>query len=605
MHSFSGHLSYWFQHNVLTLIENGYVKTLKFALNGYRPIIFFLGTVGIFIFTMMLFGNSGTQTLLFPDAEPKIVYIYAEAPLGTDVEVMDATARQIENKVREVLTPHASAVNNVLINIGRGTSDPQASMGAGAGNVTPHKARVTVDFVDFQYRKDLSTNALLTEMGDAVREIPGLKVTTGKQGMGPPVGAAVNIEVTGDNYITLIEEAERMKTVIEQSGVKGLDNLKLDLETGKPELLVNIDRETARTFGLSTGMLAMNLRTAIYGKEVGKLKVGEDDYPIQLRLEDKFRYDISAINEQQITYRDNKGRYHQIPISAVADLEYSSTYGSVKRKDMERMISLTSGVKDGYNANEVVEKIKNVLQRHELPEGYQFKFTGEQEEQAESMIFLVKALLIAICGIFLILVSQFNSAVKPFIIMLSVLFSLIGVLLGIMFFGDDFVIIMTGIGIISLAGVVVNNAIVLIDYTDLVRERKRIELGLGPDEHLPKAEFIECLMQAGFTRLRPVLLTAITTILGLIPLATGFNIDFFGLFAHFEPEIYWGGENADFWGPMAWTVVYGLFFSTFLTLVIIPVMYLLSDVLIAKVKSLQKKEEAPEVEENIAVLQEV
>lgn len=581
--------AHWFQHTALTGLENVYLKTLRFALGGKKPIMFFLGTIAFLVFSLGFFGANQPEVVLFPDADPNYVFVYAETPLGTDVEETNKITREMESKVFQVLEPHSAIVKSIVTNIGKGTSDPQkAMMGDSGGGVSPHKSKISVGFVEFDDRNGVSTSEIFKEIGEAMRTIPGIKVSTDKENMGPPVGAPINIEVTGEDYITLIQQAEKVKTAIEQSDIEGIEGLQLELETGKPELLVNIDRIKARRYGLSTGMLATTMRTAIYGKEVSKFKDGEDDYPIQLRLADKYRYDVASLYEQRLTYRDNKGKFHQVPVSSIAELEYSTTYGSVKRKDLNRLVTISSNVIEGYNANEIVAQIQVLLEDYEMPEGYEFKFTGEQQEQAESVAFLSRALLIAVCAIFMILVSQFNSVIKPFIIIASVVFSFIGVFLGLSFFGDQFVVIMTGVGIISLAGVVVNNAIVLIDYIDLVRERKRQELGLAPDVHMAKEDFIECLVNGGYARLRPVLLTAITTVLGLIPLAVGFNIDFYGMLAHFEPNIYIGGMNADWWGPMAWTVIYGLIFATFLTLVIVPVMYLLSDRVIYRMKGMKK-----------------
>lgn len=568
--------AWWFQKKLLARLERVYVRTLRYALQGRRPYAFFGGTFVVLIFTLILFGANPPQTVLFPDSEPLYIYFYMEGSLGTDVKVTDSLTKVAEKKVYDVLRPYSSIVKSVVTNVGQGTGDPNASMTEG-NQATPHKSKISIGFVDFQYREGISTSALLNEISEKLKEIPGLMVTSGKNSSGPPVGKPINIEVTGEDYITLLEEAEKIRVMIEQANIPGIDGLKLEVETGKPEVLVTVDREKARRYGLSTSLLANTLRTSIFGKEVSKLKDGEDEYPIQLRMEDRFRYDISALNDTRLIFRDNQGKFHQVPISAVADLDYSTTFGAVKRKNLDRMVEVSSEVLEGYNANEIVNGIKQLLADHKLPAGYEFKFTGEQEEQAKSMEFLSRAMLIAVSVIFLILVSQFNSVIKPFIIMTSVLFSLTGVFLGLVIFRNDFVIIMTGIGIISLAGVVVNNAIVLIDYTDQVRQRRRRELNMPEEEYLPSHEFIEVLVQAGYTRLRPVLLTAITTVLGLIPLATGLNIDFFGLYASFDPQIYVGGENADFWGPMAWTVVYGLTFATFLTLVIVPVMYRITD----------------------------
>jgi multidrug efflux pump len=393
--------------------------------------------------------------------------------------------------------------------------------------------------------------------------------------------------LSGENYERLIRIADDVMKTIEDENIAGIQELKSDLETGKPELLVKIDRDKARRFGLSTYSIANELRTALFGKEVSKFKEGEDEYPIQLRLMDKYRYDIDALMNKRVTFRDNKGNLKQIPISAVTETEYSSTYGSVKRKDLEKVISLYSNVVEGYNANEIIAELKMLLDDYELPDGYTLKFTGEQEEQAESSEFLATALVIAVFSIFLIIVAQFNSISAPFIIIASVLFSTIGVFIGLEVFNMDFIIIMTGIGIISLAGVVVNNAIVLIDYTNLVRKRRRSELGLGPNEYLSMSDMIESIRLAGKTRLRPVLLTAITTVLGLVPMAIGMNINYVTLFTEFDPQFYMGGDNANFWGPMAWTVIFGLIFATFLTLVIVPVMYLLSDKLAMLVKGVK------------------
>lgn len=370
---------------------------------------------------------------------------------------------------------------------------------------------------------------------------------------------------------------EDIREFIKGANIGGIEELKMDLQTGKPELIVNIDREKARRFGLSTSTIANELRTAIFGLEVSKYKEGEDDYPIQLRLAEKYRYNVDALVNKKIYFMDKFGNKRHIPITSVANFEYSSTYGSVKRKDLDKVITIYSNVNEGFNPTEINNRIRSRLEDYELPDGMDIKFTGEQEEQAKSMEFLMRAMMIAVAAIFLIIVAQFNSLMTPFIIMCSVILSTIGVFIGLATFNMDFVVIMTGIGIISLAGVVVNNAIVLIDYTNLVRQRKRSDRGLGEDEHLTYDDLVASIVEGGKTRLRPVLLTAITTILGLIPMAIGMNIDFFSLLSDFDPQFYVGGDNADFWGPMAWTVIFGLTFATFLTLVIVPVMYLLAD----------------------------
>ena len=326
------------------------------------------------------------------------------------------------------------------------------------------------------------------------------------------------------------------------------------------------------------------------GKEISKYKQGEDDYKIQLRFKDEYRYNLNNLLNTRITFRNPaNGQISQVPISAVATANYNSTYGSIKRKDMDRVISIYSEVEEGGNANELVAQYKDLLADHEIRDGYEFKFTGEQEEQAESMAFLGGAMLIAVFLIFIIIVSQFNSIAGPFIILLSVVMSTVGVFLAFSITQTTFSGMMSGIGIISLAGIVVNNAIVLIDYTNLLRRRKKAAKGMDQKEVLSISEIKETIIESGRTRLRPVLLTAITTVLGLLPLAIGLNINFVGLLSSGNPELYWGGQNADFWGPMAWAVIYGLIFSTFLTLVIVPVMYYLTDRLTISVKQLVGK----------------
>ena len=369
--------------------------------------------------------------------------------------------------------------------------------------------------------------------------------------------------------------ADSMMTYIEIAKIGGIEGLKSNLTIGKPELLVSIDREKARRYGLSTMQIASTIRTSLFGKEISDFKIGEDEYPIQLRLMEKYRYHVPALMNQKIIFNE-EGRNIGVPISSVADFTYSSTYGSVRRKDMERVITVFSNVIEGYNATDINNQIQDRLRNFELPEGYTYSFTGEQQEQQESMAFLGRAMLIALALILLILVTQFNSLVRPAIILASIVFSTIGVFGGISTFKMDFVVVMTGIGIVSLAGIVVNNAIVLVDYIELLKARKRKELGMEEGAYLPIDVANECIVQGGKTRLRPVLLTAITTVLGLLPLALGLNIDFKGLFSSFEPNLYFGGPQVLFWGPMAWTVIFGLTFSTFLTLIIVPVMYRLT-----------------------------
>ncbi|MFT5071198.1 MAG: multidrug efflux pump [Chitinophagales bacterium] len=370
-----------------------------------------------------------------------------------------------------------------------------------------------------------------------------------------------------------------MNNAMLKGEVEGIEKLKSNLDLGKPELLFDIDRAATRTYGLSTAQVASSLRTALFGKEISTYNEGDDDYPIMLRLQTDQRYDLESLKNMLITFRDQSdGKVKQVPISAMATVKYTSSLGSVRRVDLDRVVTLYSNLEEGGNANEIIATLEKLIAENiSLKDGYKINFTGEQEEQEKSMAFLKTALMIAVFSIFLIIVTQFNSVTAPIIILLSVLFSFIGVFLGIAVFGDQFVIIMTMIGIISLAGVVVNNAIVLMDFTQLTRDRMKKDMGMSMKTRLNRTDITTAIVAAGKTRLRPVLLTAITTVLGLIPLAVGINIDFSGLITQLEPNFYIGGDNVIFWGALSWTVIYGLTFATFLTLVIVPVMILLFD----------------------------
>ncbi len=576
----------WFQMKLLPALEESYNNFLGFAFRRKNPLWFFFGAIFFLFFSFVMMGVFPPKVIYFPLGQPQYVNIFIEAPIGTDIEQTNEITKELEIRINDYVkkfedpsgedihgTGNNFLVKSVIAQVGEGTSDP--AQGPSMAN-TPHKARISVSFVEFQYRRGIMTSDVMDEIRKIVKGIPGIQVTVDKNSDGPPVGKPINIEITGDDYNGLIAQAENIKSFINGKNIGGIEELKLDVEVGKPEYLIEVDRKKARRFNVSTYQIGSTLRTSLFGQEVSTFKDGEDDYDIVVRLQDKYRYDADKLMNQKITFRDQtNGQIRQIPISAIATAKKTSTYSSVKRKNMSRMITITSNVLDGYNPNEVVAEIKEVMEDYNLPEENNINFTGEQEEQAKEMAFLGNALMIAVFLIFLIIVSQFNSLSTPIIIVGSVVFSLIGVFMGLVIFRMDFVVIMTMIGIISLAGIVVNNAIVLIDYTNLVMERRREELGMEEKAKLPVAEVIRCLMEGGKTRLRPVLLTAITTVLGLLPLATGMNIDFFKLLADWNPDIYFGGDNVMFWGPMSWTVIFGLSFATFLTLVIVPVMYYL------------------------------
>jgi multidrug efflux pump subunit AcrB len=565
----------WFQTEFLPRLETIYENTLIYTLKGKRPKRFFLGTFGLLIFAIILFGLFPPKVLFFPETPPKQVYVYLEYPIGTDIEETNKLSIEIEDKIQEFLKKYEvngknQIITSVIGQVGEGTSDPNQGQ---QGGTTPNKARITVDFVKFIERGDINTDDVLIEIRQLLKNFPGVNITVDRPSDGPPTGAPINIEVSGDDYEQLLTTSENIKQFINDANILGIEELSLDVEQGKPELPFIIDRQKARSLNVSTAQIGDAIRTSLFGKEVSTYKDGEDDYPINIRLMDQYRYNKESLLNQKITFRNaSNGQIVQVPVSAVAHSETSSTFSAVKRKELSRVITIFSNVIEGYNATEINDQIKKVLENYNLPKNISISFTGEQEKQAEEMAFLSKALLIAVFLIFLILVGQFNSTSTPVIISLSVLLSLIGVLFGLIIFRMEFVIMMTMIGIISLAGIVVNNAIVLIDYTNLIMIRKREELGME-EGTLTKELIYDSIVEGGKKRLRPVLLTAITTILGLLPLAIGININFLTLFTEFDPQFYIGGENVAFWGPMSWTIIFGLTFATFLTLVIVPVMY--------------------------------
>ena len=572
-----------FQNRVLPWLENVYERFLRFALAGWRPWVFFFGTAMLFVVAAGLLSAFPPKVEFFPSNEPQFLNVFITKPIGTDLEETNRVAKEIEGIIFDFVEedrwkrpnletgePEAFIVNSIIGQVGTGTSDPND--GPDLGN-TPHKARISINFVKFQERRGLSSKDMLSALRERLRGYPDAEVIVTKNSDGPPQGAPINIEVRGEDYDAVLATATNMRQFLRDADFEGVEELKIDVDKRKPELPITIDRAKARRYGLSTQNIGYTIRTALFGREVSTYKDGEDDYPINVRFPAEVRNNVDALMNQKVIFRSaSDGQIKEVPISAVATADRSTTFSSVKRKDLDRVITLSSNVLEGANANAIVADMKAALSREfNAPSGVSYAFTGQQEEQEKELAFLSKALLIALFLIILIIVTQFNSITTPFIIGFSVFFSLIGVLLGLVIFQMDFVIIMTMIGIISLAGVVVNNAIVLIDYTDLVRSRRREEL--GTEQPLPFVEVVEAIVMGGKTRLRPVLLTAITTVLGLLPLAIGFNIDFVTLVTEYDPRIYIGGDNNVFWKPMSWAIIYGLTFATFLTLVIVPVMY--------------------------------
>ena len=594
-----------FQISFLPRLENVYKKFLSYALFRIRPVFFFFGVIGMFVLSIFLVKLFPPKVVFFPSNEPSYLNVFIENPIGTDINETDTDSRILEQKVLNYFkrvpayyfkyfengkkdtieipdTSFMPIVKSIIAQVGNGTSDPIE--GPSMAN-TPEKARIQISFEEFSDRKIDGHNGVImtSDIMNTLRELlagnPGVRVVVDKDAAGPPMGKAINIDISGYDYKQLVNESERMLSFIKNKNVYGVEDLKMNIQTNKPELIIRIDEQKARRLNLSTAQIGMTIRTALFGKEISQFKQGEDEYDITLRLNEYTRNNIDNLMNQRITFRDMlDGRIRQIPISSVASVKKSSTISAVKRIDTKRTISLQSNVLEDANENEVVAEIKSVLEDYKTAEGVDWKFTGKQEEQAKEMKFLGKALAIALFLILIIIVAQFNSISSPIVILFAVGMSFTGVFTGLIASGMEFVIIMMMIGIISLAGVVVNNAIVLMDYTNLLITRKELEIGVSGKgkDRLTIPHVIEAVIDAGRTRLRPVLLTAITTVLGLLPMAVGLNIDFIGLFGSGDPSISLGGDNVIFWGPMAWTIIFGLTFATFLTLVIVPVCFYLA-----------------------------
>lgn len=558
-----------FQNRLLPWLENRYEATLKLALGKRTSVWLLVGMVGMFIFSVVFFASSVPNVIFFPESDPKTVYITMELPLGTDIDKTDEAAQRAEEIVFDVLEPYKHIVSSVGVNVGNARGDFFEPGRA------PNKTLFIITFEEYEFRDGISTSKVMQQLTEALKTFTGAKFFVEKEENGPPVGKPINLELAGDDFNRLVAIAEDVKRHIDEVQIPGIENLEMDINISKPEMRVNIDREMVRRLGLSTQMVAGSLRTALYGSRVDKFKDGEDEFDIVLRLEDRHRNNVASLMNMKLKVEKDGKSYH-IPVSSVARFTYDTTYENIKRKNNTRMITLYSNVIEGYNANKINERIRDVMDSYEMPTGYRWEMTGEQENQQETSEFLLKALMIAIALIAMILITQFNSAIKPLIILATVVLSTIGVFMGLGTFRMEFVILMTGVGIVSLAGIVVNNGIVLIDYIDLKRREKKELLGLPEHGRLSREDEKAAIIAAGKTRLRPVLLTAITTILGLIPLAIGLNFDFFGLFSEFNPRIYFGGDNAAFWGPMSTTVIFGLTTSTFLTLIMAPVMYIIA-----------------------------
>ncbi|NQZ78174.1 MAG: efflux RND transporter permease subunit, partial [Ekhidna sp.] len=575
-----------FQRKILVLFENWYERRLTHAVRGGNVYWYFGITFTLLISAFMFFGMSvgakRTKIEFFPDNIPNQIIVYIEYPQGTAIEKTNRITKEIEQRVYSVINgqEYMDAAYNFLVEssvsqVGEGAGNPQTDGGSNAE--MPHRAKITSSMREFKYRRGEDTEELRLKVQEALEGIyPGVSISVEKDANGPPAGYPINIEIEGDDYDQLISVAEKMRNFINSRNIAGIEELKIDVNKGKPAMEVAVDREKAGELGVSVGQVGSQLRRSLFGEKAGIYKLDGEDYDINVRFNEDLRYNKSALFNQNIIFRDQStGRIKEIPVSAVATQKNTSSFSAIKHKDNKRVVLVYSGLKPGFtDAAAVVADIQEEMQEFKgMPEGVKVDYTGQIEEQNKQMAFLVGAFFSGLGLIALILVFQFGGTSKPLIIMIAIFLSFIGVFYGLIITGWAFVIMMTMMGIISLAGIVVNNGVVLLDYTQLLIDREKEKRDMGKDDYLSKEEVRQIVIKGGKARLRPVILTAITTVLGLIPLAIGFNIDFYTLVTDFDPNIFLGGDNVIFWGPLAWTVIFGLLVATFLTLIIVPVLF--------------------------------
>ncbi|HQX43832.1 MAG TPA: efflux RND transporter permease subunit, partial [Saprospiraceae bacterium] len=548
-----------FQEKLWPVVINSYKKTLVLFIKGWRPVFIVLGVFAFLIISWVGYLSTNPPIETFPNGEPNFAFVYCKMPMGTDATVTDSVTKIIEERVLKTIGHNNPIVTSVISNVGLGAGDPDNPDRV----ATPHKSKVSVAFVRFAERNGKSTTEVLKSLKDEFKHgIAGAEITVEKERNGPPVGKAINMEISGDDFDVLVNLSKQIKDEVESANIQGVDQLLSDFQISKPEIIIDIDEEKTQREGISVAQVAIEIRTALFGKEVSKFRDKNDDAPIQLRLREEDRNNVERMLNLNIAFMDMATQqFKQVPLSALTKVRYGNSVSTINRKNQKRLINLSSDVNPGFNPNDVVAKIQTVVSQMDIPEGYEVDFTGELEQQKETMDFLSLAFGAALALMFLILVTQFNSVVKPFIIFSTVLFSLIGIALGFGIFKITLSVVMTGVGIFALAGIVVRNGILLLEFIDELRLR-----GM---------EVSEAVVEGGATRLTPVILTAISAILGLIPLAVGLNMDFGTLLTEFDAKFYLGGDNVVFWGPLAWTIIFGLIVSTFLTLLIVPTMYTL------------------------------
>lgn len=570
-----------FQYSFFPKMEEKYKIFLAKILSGKVAWKAFGGIIVLLIFSFVLLGIFPRKVLFFPDNIPNQVITYIEYPQGTSIEKTNKATLFVEKQIIQILEKYVEPgtdknfmAESIISQVGVGAGNPNVD--AGSASETPFKGKVTVSFSEFKFRKGINTSVILEEIRSKVTGIAGATVTVEKDSNGPPAGYPISIQLTGADYEQMLKEADRMIAFIDSKNIPGIEKLSIDINKESPELEVKVDRANAGSMGISTGQLGFNLRRSVYGQEISTYKEGDDDYNIVMRMQDDQRKNENILFNQSMTFRNpNNGQIMQVPISAVSNTEKTNTYNQIKRKNYKRIMTIYSNVLTGYNGDEITKQIKEELNSYNLPKSVSYSFSGVQEEQGKNQSFLMYALFLALAGITIIIVLQFNSVSKTMIIMFTVLLSFSGVFYGYVIANMDFVILMTMMGIISLAGVVVKNGIVLMDFFVLLLDKKVADKQLESHDDLSLEEIKEVIIESGKSRLRPVLLTALTAILGLIPLAIGLNFDFFTLVTDFNPHFFMGGDNVMFWGPLAWTIIFGLTYATVLTLVMVPVMFYL------------------------------
>jgi len=577
-----------FQNTFLVRLEDAYENALKSAIRGKNVYYYFAAMIALLVVAFMGFGASigmgRTKIEFFPDNRPKQVVVYVEYPQGTAIEKTNALSLSIEQEIAAIVNDERYQIDGVnalvetsVAQVGKGAENPFTE--GGSASEMPHRAKVVVQMREFKDRKGFDSEEFRLRVQEALtQKYPGVVISVEKDPVGPPSGYPVNIEITGEDYDELMQLGTQIQAFINRKSIDGMEGIKLDVNKDKPALEVYVDRKKAGDLGVAVGQVAMQIRRSLFGEKAGIYKEGNDDYDINVRFNEDLRYNKSALFEQRIIFRDPaNGQIKEVPISAVASARNTSGFSAIKHKNGKRVITLYSALLPGGNAVEIVSQIQKEMESFgALPEGVQIDYTGQIEEQSKQQSFLMGAFFAGLGLILLILIFQFSGISKPLIIMIAIFLSLIGVFGGLMLTGWPFVIMMTMMGIIALAGIVVNNGVVLLDYTQILIDRRKVVLNQEDYQLLPIEDLTDCVIQGGKARLRPVLLTAITTILGLVPLAIGLNINFITLFTRWNPQVYVGGDNVIFWGPLAWTVIFGLLVATFLTLIIVPVLFHMS-----------------------------